>query len=41
MDYLRLAFATIVVLLPGWLVARALGQRRLSDARLGPPRFVA
>jgi hypothetical protein len=30
MDYLRLAFATIVVLLPGWLVARALGQRLLS-----------
>jgi hypothetical protein len=26
-DYLRLAFATAVVLLPGWLVARAFGQR--------------
>ena len=29
-DYLRLAFATSVVLLPGWLVARALGQRSAS-----------
>ena len=33
-DYLRLAFATLVVLLPGRLVARALGQRLLS-ATLG------
>jgi hypothetical protein len=31
-DYLRLALATGVVLLPGWLVARALGQRGLSAA---------
>ena len=30
MDYIRLAFATFVVLLPGRLVARALGQRLLS-----------
>ena len=29
-DYLRLAFATAVVLLPGWLVARAFGQRSAS-----------
>jgi hypothetical protein len=29
-DYLRLAFATIVVLLPGRFVARAFGQRLLS-----------
>ncbi|HET8584219.1 MAG TPA: hypothetical protein VFM89_00635, partial [Casimicrobiaceae bacterium] len=29
-DYLRLAFATLVVLLPGRMVARALGQRMLS-----------
>jgi hypothetical protein len=29
-DYLRLAFATAVVLLPGWLVARALGRRSAS-----------
>ena len=26
-EYLRLAFGTVVVLAPGWLVARALGQR--------------
>ncbi len=26
-EYLRLGFATLVVLAPGWLVARALGQR--------------
>jgi len=31
-DYLRLAFGTLVVLLPGTLVARALGQRLLSAA---------
>jgi hypothetical protein len=31
-DYLRLALATGVVLLPGWLVARGLGQRGLSAA---------
>jgi hypothetical protein len=31
-DYLRLAFATAVVLLPGWLVARAFGQRSASAA---------
>ena len=31
-DYLRLALATGVVLLPGWLTARALGQRGLSAA---------
>ena len=31
-DYLRLAFATGLVLLPGWLVARALGQRSVSAA---------
>jgi hypothetical protein len=29
-DYLRLAFGTIVVLLPGYAVARALGQRSVS-----------
>jgi hypothetical protein len=29
-DYLRLAFATVVVLLPGRFIARALGQRMLS-----------
>jgi hypothetical protein len=29
-DYLRLAFGTIVVLLPGFAVARALGQRSVS-----------
>lgn len=29
-DYLRLAFATIVVLLPGRFIARAFGQRMLS-----------
>src|SRR5262245_60860984 len=29
-EYLRLAFGTIVVLAPGWLVARALGQRGAS-----------
>jgi hypothetical protein len=29
-DYLRLAFGTIVVLLPGFAIARALGQRSLS-----------
>jgi hypothetical protein len=29
-DYLRLAFGTIVVLLPGFAVARALGQRSMS-----------
>lgn len=29
-DYLRLAFATLVVLLPGRMIARALGQRMLS-----------
>ena len=29
-DYLRLAFATGVVLLPGWLVARAFRQRSVS-----------
>ena len=29
-DYLRLAFATLVVLLPGRLVARSLGQRTTS-----------
>src|SRR4051812_26715023 len=29
-EYLRLAFATLLVLLPGWLVARALGQRSTS-----------
>ncbi len=34
-EYLRLAFATAVVLLPGWLVARALGQRGASR-RLSP-----
>jgi hypothetical protein len=31
-DYVRLAFATIVVLLPGFLIARALGQRSTSAA---------
>jgi hypothetical protein len=31
-DYLRLAFGTIVVLLPGFAVARALGQRSISAA---------
>jgi hypothetical protein len=31
-EYLRLAFATGLVLLPGFLVARALGQRGLSPA---------
>jgi hypothetical protein len=31
-DYLRLAFGTLVVLAPGALVARALGQRLLSAA---------
>jgi hypothetical protein len=31
-EYLRLAFATLLVLLPGWLVARALGQRSTSAA---------
>src|SRR5438132_9688532 len=30
MDYLRLALATLIVLAPGWLVARALGQRSVS-----------
>jgi hypothetical protein len=29
-DYLRLAFGTIVVLLPGFAIARALGQRSVS-----------
>jgi len=29
-EYLRLAFATVVVLLPGFLIARALGQRTVS-----------
>jgi hypothetical protein len=29
-DYVRLAFATGVVLLPGFLIARALGQRSAS-----------
>ncbi len=29
-EYLRLAFATLIVLAPGWLVARALGQRSAS-----------
>jgi hypothetical protein len=29
-EYLRLAFATLLVLVPGWLVARALGQRSTS-----------
>src|SRR5262245_35598036 len=29
-EYLRLAFATVVVLAPGWFVARALGQRGAS-----------
>ena len=29
-DYLRLAFGTIAVLLPGFAVARALGQRSVS-----------
>ena len=29
-DYLRLAFATVVVLAPGRMIARALGQRMLS-----------
>jgi hypothetical protein len=29
-EYLRLAFATAIVLLPGFLVARALGQRSVS-----------
>jgi hypothetical protein len=32
LDYIRLAFATAVVLLPGWLVARAFGQRSASAA---------
>ena len=31
-DYVRLAFATCVVLLPGFLIARALGQRSASAA---------
>jgi hypothetical protein len=31
-EYLRLAFATGVVLLPGFLIARALGQRTVSAA---------
>src|SRR5262249_7094070 len=31
-EYLRLAFATVVVLLPGFLIARALGQRSVSAA---------
>ncbi len=29
-EYLRLAFATVIVLLPGFLIARALGQRSVS-----------
>jgi hypothetical protein len=29
-EYLRLAYATLLVLAPGWLVARALGQRSTS-----------
>ena len=29
-DYVRLAFATGVVLLPGFLIGRALGQRSTS-----------
>jgi len=29
-EYLRLAFGTALVLLPGWLVARALGRRSVS-----------
>jgi hypothetical protein len=31
-EYLRLAFGTGLVLLPGWLVARALGRRSVSAA---------